>query len=349
VFGEFTDVIHLFYNFRAQDDSSFIRLLHHLRTIAYFDDRASMKQDLINVNKRRLDRHAVRCSATSPPVVLVTTNAERRAVTTAILSLLITASSATLYKWKNRSNKDLSEQEWRIVEEYYWQTSTKVKCPPTFWAYVGMPVAVSLNPTAHHQLFGVATGAYGVITEIKFHESCTFSRESNNVLNCDQIPEYVVVKFETPTEHRFADFPERCRPIGPYRSQGRTSFHKGKATALGELSVQYDYEALPLRHRFASTFQSMQCLTSTNLIMGNPKTSGFDCHKMLYMGLSRATGYKCIRILESFTIEMLQRYKPSERDLAIEQKLLQDHFRLLSKLGISQDDSELVSRQTLSV
>jgi hypothetical protein len=334
-FSLFRTVINLTHNFRAEEDALYVQFLTRLRDTAYFDNKRSMRRDLAVLNERVMSLHPLHESE-SPPVILVNTNAERRAITEGIRDFLLTNQHSIIYQWMNRPalTSTTSAEAMQVVEEYSWQTGTKIKAPPSFWAYIGMPVSVTTNISPAHQSLGVATGAFGTIVDIQFRRDCMFQRKGS-IVECSQIPKCIVVKLDTPAHHQFKGYNEACRPIEPIQTQGKTVFRKTKKNRqFWDLNVPYDYQAFPLKHRFASTFHSMQCLSCENVVLPIPKKIGTDYHKLLYLGLSRGKGYKSIRLIEKITVDDLVNFRPSQRDVEVEKGLLSDHEKLIRSLGV---------------
>jgi hypothetical protein len=321
VFAEFKIVVHLFHNFRSKADPLFMRLLSNLRTNEYFHDKERTRIDLQNLNGRVLSCNP-KSKTIAPPVFLVPTNAERQSMTAAAKDLLLSQPNTNIFEWTNTSEKPLSVAELKIVEEYSWQTASKIKAPPIFWAYIGMPVAITKNCTTAHQSLGVANGAFGTIVDIIFAPSCIFETDGN-LRRCSEIPSSIIVKLDSHSPHQFETYDEHCRPIGPISSTGTTTFKGNRNSHTAGISIRFSYLAFPLRHRFASTYQAMQCLTSENIIMTLPKKQRGSIRKMLYMGLSRCKTYDSVRLLEALTFETLQRFRPLPHDLAVEKRLVE--------------------------
>jgi hypothetical protein len=129
------------------------------------------------------------------------------------------------------------------------------------------------------------------------------------------------------------NFKEGCRPVTQVPTTGTTNFETEKdITIKQQLRVKFHYNAIPLRHRFAMTYHSSQCLTLMNLLLGNASLETNVYHKMLYLGLSRASRFNDIRLTCKLDVTQLQKFRPSKRTLDIERDLVDRHEAFCSSL-----------------
>jgi len=157
------------------------------------------------------------------------------------------------------ADAELSELETDIVETYAWNT-TEVKCPPSFWCYIGMVVVVTKNIAQH---LGVVNGARGRIKRLLLAEDCVVTQTSRG-MRLSKPPVGVVVEFETPTPGGAIDgFGPKERVVFAQRETGTAPFNGKKPPKRGPkpAGVHFDYTALPLRCGLASTIHSAQGLT----------------------------------------------------------------------------------------
>jgi hypothetical protein len=330
LFAEFKNVIRLSKNHRAVTDPEYAAILSDLREPSHFHDDSAVLRAIQLLNTRVVQPEQITDynQERGPPVILVATNKERYLYTNVVRDLYLGPSSSTgpVYEWTSPSLNDTpwTDQRLLLMERYFYETSTKCKGLPRFWAFPGMPVAVTKNPSKVKQKWGIATGAHGVVVGFQFSSTCVQSREPDiNKIRCSEPPECIFVKFDTPTI-QYPGLPPGVLPIVSERETGSTRFPGNKAR---KLRLKYRYLAFPLKHRFVATYQSVQCLTSKNVCLSLPAIEAMkgEARRFLYMGLSRAISLQHVRLLQPLTRELYAKFKPSARDKEIQQQLVNAH------------------------
>ena len=71
-----------------------------------------------------------------------------------------------------------------------------------------------------------------------------------------------------------------------------------------------------------------------NIVIGNPANEINDARTMLYVGLSRATGFNDIFTTVLWDTDMLQKYRPCRRDIETEDNLIKQHNETMIKFNV---------------